>query len=116
MVVYGGKYAVSFMLNCNGVRCRTRAAQAKTNSIINGLTIALGLLSNKMTATGAGILAQSNQDVFIKWKNIRKIKFLDNSYTIQIKGGWSENIALFCTEENYANVKDYVSNMAKNPK
>lgn len=116
MIVYGGKYQVLFRLDHEGISCSTRASQAKKNSVINGLTIALGLLSNKMSATGAGILAQSNQDVFIKWKNIKKVKFFDNSHTIQIKGGWSENIALFCTEENYAGIKDYVSAITKNHK
>ncbi|PKN41445.1 MAG: hypothetical protein CVU60_10520 [Deltaproteobacteria bacterium HGW-Deltaproteobacteria-18] len=104
MIVWGGKYDAEFIVDNKGVRCRTAARQAKQNRIINGLTVVLGLLSGKPAAAGAGILAQSRQDVLVKWGSIKKTKDLPSSNTIMVYGGFAQNIAVFCTPENYEQV------------
>jgi len=108
MAVYRGKYEAEFVLDEKGVLCRTQASQAKKNRLINGFTVMLGLLSGKPAAAGAGMLAQSRQEVFVKWKRITKVKYKPKSNTILLRGGWAENIALFCTAENYSQVERHV--------
>ncbi len=105
MIVWGGKYDVGFVIDKKGIRCYTKEGQVRKNRIINALTVVLGLLSGKPAAAGAGILAQSRQDVLVKWKNIRKVRYNPKSHEIMIKGGFAENIALFCTAENYKEVE-----------
>ena len=85
IVVYRGKYEAEFVLDDKGVLCRTQAKQAKKNRIVNAITVVLGLLSGKPAVAGAGTLAQSRQATF--------------------RGGWTEQVALFCTEDNYAPVE-----------
>jgi hypothetical protein len=101
MLVWRGRYQVEFVLDGNGVRCRTQKGQARTNRIINGLTVFLGLLSGKPTVAGAGMLAQSRQDQTIRWKNIRKVRRYPKIHTIMVHGGFAEHLALFCTADNY---------------
>ena len=108
MVVYGGKYEVEYILDERGVVCRTQAKQGKMNRIINTLTVALGLLSGKPAVAGAGILAQSRQEVFLKWSAVQKVAYKPKSRTILLRGGWTEHIALFCTKENYSMVEQIV--------
>jgi len=72
------------------------------------LTITAGFLSGNFSAAGAGFLAQSKQDVFIRWRNIKKVKYLPASNTVMLRGGLTENIAVFCTPENYADVETYI--------
>lgn len=108
MVVYGGKYEVEFVLDNKGVLCQTQAKQAKRNQVINTLTVILGLFTGKSTVAGAGVLAQSRQEVFIRWSSITKAKYKPQSYSILLRGGWTENIALFCTKDNYALVERFV--------
>lgn len=108
MIFYGGKYEVEFELDNKGVLCRTQAKQAKKNRIINGLTVFLGLFSGKLLAAGAGMAAQSRQEVFLKWNNITKVKYKPKSLTILLRGGWTENIALFCSAENFSQVEQEV--------
>lgn len=108
LVVYGGKYEVEFELDNKGVLCRTQAKQAKKNRIINGLTVFLGLFSGKLSAAGAGMTAQSRQEVFLKWSHITKVKYKPKSLTILLRGGWTENIALFCSAENYSQIEQVV--------
>lgn len=108
MAVYRGRYDAEFVLNDIGVFCRTQAKQAKRNRIFNALTIIFGLLSGKPAAAGAGMLAQSRQEVFMRWSDVTKVEYKAGSLTILLRGGWTEQIALFCTQENYPQVRQFV--------
>ncbi|MBS3821566.1 MAG: hypothetical protein GVY24_03600 [Planctomycetes bacterium] len=108
MVVYGGKYDAEFILDDKGVSCRTQSGQARKNRVINTLTVGLGLLAGKPGVAGAGALAASRQQVFIRWNRVRKARFNPRTRTILIRGGFAEHIALFCTAENYALVEQSV--------
>lgn len=105
MAVYRGKYEAEFVLDDKGALCRTQAKQANKNRIVNALTLVLGLLSGKPAAAGAGMLAQSRQEVFLKWNRVTKVKYKPKSHTILIRGGWTEQIALFCAAENYLQIE-----------
>ena len=107
MAVYKGKYEAEFVLDRKGVLCRTQAKQARKNRVINILTVILGLLTGKPTAAGAGMLAESRQETFLRWNRITRVKYKSKSHTILLRGGWAENIALFCTEENYETVEAF---------
>lgn len=107
-IIWGGNYNVGFELDKTGIRNYTMEKQAKQNRVVNILTIIVGLLSGKYSAAGAGFLAQSKQDVFIRWRNIKKVKYIPASNTVMLRGGLTENIAVFCTPENYADVETYI--------
>jgi len=108
MVVYGGKYEVEFVLDDKGALCRTQGRQGKKNQFINALTVALGLLSGKPAAAGAGMLAQARQSQYLKWDHITRVEYMPRQQTILLRGGWTENVALFCTRENYPLVEQIV--------
>lgn len=110
-VVYRGKYEVGFVVDEKGIFSYTQQKQASQNKFINGITVILGMLSGKPAVAGAGILAQSRQRVMIKWKSIRKVKYYPKRRTIMVKGGFAENIAVFCTEENYAEVEKILNQL-----
>lgn len=108
MAAYQGKYEAEFVMDGKGVLCRTGAKQAKRNRVINTLVLIFGLLSGRPAASGAGMLAQSRQEVFLRWNRITKVKYKSQSHTILMRGGWTEQIALFCTNENYEQVEAFV--------
>lgn len=114
MAVYGGKYEAEFFLDEKGVLCRTQAKQARKNRIINGLTVAVGLLSGKPAVAGAGLLAGARQSVYLRWNRVTKIKYQPNRQTILLRGAWTEHIALFCTKENYDLAEQFVRNKVQN--
>lgn len=116
MVVYRGKYEVEFVLDAKGVLCRTQAEQAKKNRIVNTLAVMQGLLSGKPAAAGAGMLAQSRQETFLRWDRMTKVKYKPKSCTILLCGGWTEQIALFCTNENYKRAEAFVRRNIPLPK
>lgn len=108
MAAYRGKYEAEFALDRKGVLCRTQAKQAKKNRIVNALAVIFGLLSGKLTVTGAGMLAQSRQETFISWNRVTKVTYKPKSHTILLRSGWMENIALFCTPMNYTQIEGLV--------
>ena len=108
MIVYHGKYDVEYVVDNEGVHCRTQEKQANTNRLINGLTVALGLLSGKPSTAGAGMLAQSRQNEFLKWSHVTKARYKPKQKVIVLRGGWTENITLFCSKENYEQVEQIV--------
>jgi hypothetical protein len=116
MAAYRGKYEVEFVLDGKGVLCRTQAKQARKNRIVNTLTVMLSLISGKTAAAGAGMLAQSRQEVSLRWNRITKVKYKPKSRTILLRGGWTEQIALFCTGENYEQVESFVRRNVPLPK
>lgn len=85
--------------------CRTQAKQAKKNRIVNILTVVLGLFSGKPAVAGAGMMAQLRREIFLKWNRVTKAKYKPKSHTILLRGGWTEQVALFCTEDNYAPIE-----------
>ncbi|NLY72661.1 MAG: hypothetical protein GX079_03105 [Tissierellia bacterium] len=105
LLAYGGKYEVEFSLDDKGIVCKTQSEQAKKNKVINFLTVILGLMSGKPAAAGAGILAQSRQEVFLSWKSIRKVKYKPRQCTILLRGNPMEQIALFCRTDNYRQIE-----------
>jgi hypothetical protein len=109
VAVYRGRYEVEFMLDDKGALCRTQVKQAKKNQIVNALTVVLGLLSGKPAVAGAGMLAQSRQDTFLKWNRVTKVKYKPKSHTILLRDGWTERITLFCTQENYCAAKQFLA-------
>lgn len=109
MAVYRGKYEAEFVLDDKGALCRTQAKQAKKNRIVNALTVVLGLLTGRPAVAGAGLLAQSRQEVFLKWNRVTKVKYKPKSHIILLRGGWTEQIALFCTQENYCAAEQFIA-------
>ena len=110
MAAYRGKYEAEFVLDNRGALCRTQAKQAKNNRVINTLTAILGLLTGRPAVTGAGVLAQSRQEVLIPWSRVARVKYKPKSHTILLRGGLTEHIALFCTRDNYVEAERLVKN------
>lgn len=108
LAIYGGKYQVGFNLSSAGIRSQTLQKQAKRNRVINWLTVILGLYTGKFTAAGAGVLAMAGQKQDIRWSAVNKVRFFDSSRTILIRAGLGNQLALFCTPDNYTVVKKYL--------
>jgi hypothetical protein len=99
--MYGGRYAVGFVVDDKGIRCYTQATHVRRNRVLNNLTVVIGFLTGKFTAAGAGMLAASRQDVTVKWNRIVSVRSYPASRTLTVSAGYLDNIAVFCTPENY---------------
>ena len=109
MALYGGKYAAGYKIDPKGILNYTQKRQAKRNRAVNGLTVILGLATGKPGAAGAGMLAQARQTAFLKWRDIRRVKYNPEQHTIMLRGSLLESMAVFCTAENYEQVQAYIA-------
>lgn len=105
---YGNKYMLSYSLDSSVASTLTRTEQRSRNSKLNFLLIIVGLLARKPLAAGSGMLASSHQDQDMKWKKVKKATFYPSSSTITLKAGYGEKSIVFCTEENYDMVAEFV--------
>lgn len=109
MSVFRGTYDVHFALSRKGILAESQPKQSARVKKLSTLTVILGLFSQNPTAVGTGILASSRTKVFIPWNRLRKVKYIEKDRAIMIRGGFGENIALFCTDENFEQVKSIVA-------
>jgi len=109
LIVWKGRYDVSFVVSHKGIRCMTQERQQKTNLLINTLTFTFGLLSRQPTSMGAGLLAQSRQDVFVRWQSVRKVTCDPKRLTILVDAGLASKLLVWCTSDNYASVNELIS-------
>jgi len=108
LALYGGKYQVGFHLSLAGIKSHTLTRQAKRNRVVNWLTVVLGLFTGKFSAAGAGVLAMVGQKQNIRWSSVQKVRFFDSSRTILVRAGLGNQLALFCTHDNYSVVRMYL--------
>jgi hypothetical protein len=113
MLLYRGTYDVGFVLDQRGLRCYTQKKQARKNKFINGLSMIIGIFFRKPGVAGAGMLAQSRQDIRINWRSIRNVRFRPKQQLILVKGNFAENIAVFCNNENYDQVTSFINQHTK---
>ena len=113
LALYGGKYAVGFLIDDMGVRCFIQKIHARRNRYLNNLTIMLGLLSEQPTVAGAGMLAASRQSVLIRWNKIRTVRFNSKTNTIEVRGGYLEKIAVFCTPADFERIQEVVQSRVR---
>lgn len=108
LLLFGGTYDVCYVMNRQGVSCRTQTRQKRTVRRLSFFTFILGVLKQNPTVTGAGLLSATDTDIRLPWKRIRKVKEIQRQGIIRLYGGFGENITLFCTKENYMEVKQYI--------
>jgi len=111
MAVYQGAYEAEFMLDDKGALCRTLAKLAKKSLVVNALTAALEYfwrLSGRPAVTSAGLLAQPRQTGYLRWNRVTEVKYKPKSRTILLRGGWTQQIALFCAAEGYPQIEHEV--------
>lgn len=54
------------------------------------------------------MLAQSRQSESVKWRDVRKTEFHPGQCTIIVHGAFAQQIAVFCTPDNYPVVEAFL--------
>ncbi len=100
--LFGG-FKVVFFLTSHGVR----SVAGKGAKAASTAAVLAGLFSGNHGAVGAGLLAESEQNVFISWQDIAKLKVKTWRRFIMVKRQWGyKPIGLYCTPENFSQVME----------
>lgn len=111
LLIFRGTYDVQYKINHKGILCQTQKNQREKVLFLSSITFLLGLVSNNLTAAGAGLIPRERTSIFIPWKRIGKAKLNEKQKLIMIYGGFAENIVLFCKEDNYEDVMQYINDL-----
>lgn len=96
-----GGFKATYFITTDGVR----AVSGRGAKTAVAVAVLAGALAGKPGLAGAGMLAESEQDVFIPWEDIRTIKVKPGRRFIHINREWgSKPIGLYCTAENFQEV------------
>jgi hypothetical protein len=98
--MFGG-FRMHFILTSQGVRSVSgKGAKAAANAVVVG-----GILAGNLTGMATGLLARSEQNVFIPYNEVSKVKVNSRRRYILVKGDWSQKpIGLYCTNDNFTGV------------
>jgi hypothetical protein len=104
-IFFGNKFHARFTVTRKGTSYETFDKRAKTAS---RLAIIAGTLLGKPVVAGSGLLAMSQESMFLKWKGVFKTTFDDKRKTIALRNTWRKIIVIYCTKDNYDKVSEFV--------
>ena len=98
--IFGG-FRVNFILTNLGLRSISgKGARAAAGAAVVG-----GIIAGNLAAIGAGKLAESEQNIFIPYNEVTKVKVNQRRRYILVRGDWSQKpIGLYCNNDNFASV------------
>jgi len=97
----GGGFFTSFVITSKGI---SFSAGRRAKAAANAATV-IGALAGSASTAGAGLLARSEQDGALEWKDVKKIKIRKGMRYIFVRGGFgSKPIGLYCNKENFEQV------------
>lgn len=109
-VIFGNRWPLEFVIGPDGVVMNNISEKAHT---IHRLSWILALVTGRPFMAGPGLIAQSREVVGIPWPEVRKMRRYPDLGVIGITGGLLENVRLYCTPGNYAEVAQRVEALVK---
>lgn len=98
--LFGGFKAI-FTLTTRGVRAQSGRVARATSAV----AVWTGIATGNLAAAGAGLLAESEQNVFIPWDQVTAVKVKAGRRYVHVKRAWGfKPIGLYCTRENFPQV------------
>lgn len=79
------------------------------NKTLNSAAAILGIIALNPSTAGAGILAATREKEFIKWKEVKRVEYDDDSYSIKLSGRYRDIGLVFCNKEDYPDIKKFIS-------
>ncbi len=110
VVIFGNRWPLEFLIGEDGVIMNNISEKAHT---IHRLSWILALVTGRPLMAGPGLIAQSREVVGIPWDEVRKVRRYPDLGVIGIKGGLLENVRLYCTPANYAEVAQRVEALVR---
>lgn len=101
VVIFGNRWPLEFELGEHGIVMRNVSEKAHA---IHRLSWILALVTGRPLMAGPGLIAQSREVIGVPWEDVRSVRRYPSLGVIGIRGGLLENVRLYCTPSNYAEV------------
>ena len=108
-LIMGGKYCAIFEMDDNGINHIQMPKQYEKAQIIGFITTLTGVLSNNMSATGAGLLSMGRQSMYSEFASVRRVKALRSRDTIKVNGVLLHN-QIYVPPRDFDAVLNFITN------
>jgi hypothetical protein len=81
---------------------------SKSLKTINRVATIAGFIMGNPGLAGAGMLSTGRESAYVSWKSVTRTVFNERGKKITLKNGWFTVMDIYCTDENYNQVADYV--------
>jgi hypothetical protein len=106
LLVFGNRMHCRFSVDGNGIVFETVDRRARGG---NRLLLMLGLLRGSAQATGAGLIAASQEQRSLRWRGAFRAEFLPRRNQIVLRNRWRRLLVVYATPENYAAVAERIA-------
>jgi hypothetical protein len=104
-----GGFKATYTLTSNGIYFASGKRARDTATVVT----AIGLLVGKPGVAGAGMLARSEQDAFIAWRDVAKATIREKDRYIEVRAKRrAKPIGLYCTAETFSPARDLIHERA----
>lgn len=100
-VVFRGKVRMGYILTDKGLRCETIDRRSLVG---NRMAVTVGILAGSPQAVGAGLIAQSQETMEVRWTGAFRAKYDNKRWTIALTNEWRTLMLVQCNADNYAEV------------
>lgn len=104
-VLVGFRQPIAYSLDSEGVRMLNASQTAKG---IHRAALILGFLARKPSVIAAGATSMASETRSCLWDEARAVEEYPEERTLVVKGGLLSTVQVFCTPENYEQVRAFV--------
>lgn len=101
VVVFRGRMRMRYTLSDKALRCETIDRRARAG---NRLAVVVGLMARSPQTVGAGLIAQSQETMEVRWSGAFRAKYDPRRLTIALRNTWRTLMLVQCNADNYAEV------------
>lgn len=106
LIIFGNRSKAKFELSEKGV---SYTSLDKTAGTLSRIAILAGGLTGNPGVAGAGLLSVSREKISLSWKAISEARYDEKHSTIRLRNQYRDLLHLYCTPENFSEVKEMVA-------
>ena len=101
LVFFTNRWPMAYALSSRGLTWQSKSTRGRR---ANRVAMLVGVLAGKPGMVGAGLLATSEEQGWMSWQTIRRVKAYPEQRVISIRNSWRVVIRLFCNPDNFDTV------------
>ncbi|MBK8066553.1 MAG: hypothetical protein IPK27_02650 [Rhodanobacteraceae bacterium] len=106
LLVFGNRMHCRFSVDGDGIEFATIDRRARAG---NRLLLALGLLRGSAQATGAGLIATTQEQRSLRWRGAFRAEYRPQRHQVILCNRWRRLLVVYATPENYAAVAQRIA-------
>ena len=99
LLFFGNRLKMAFRIDAAGVAAQVVSRRARAG---NRLAIVLGTLAGNPGATGAGLVARSQENIRFDFADIRRVRYDAARGVISLRDKWFRRLRIYCPQGRYA--------------